>query len=142
MKSSRNGRERLRIKSARNMTVPLSSETTTISRPVKSRAMSRDRSRMRRASWRSVIKMRSTSLRQRGGTPLRVRAGSAREDCLMSGILPHHLGLPRNFLAQFQFHEHRAGVRIVIVSFDGAEAQRSIKRYGFFHRGEGIQTHV
>ena len=52
MKSSRKGSERCRIKSARNITVPLSSETTTISRPVKSRTMSRDMSRMRRAIWR------------------------------------------------------------------------------------------
>jgi hypothetical protein len=68
MKSSRNGSERLRIKSARNITVPLSSETTTISRPVKSRTISCDICSMRRAIWASVIKMRSTSLRHRGGT--------------------------------------------------------------------------
>ena len=68
MKSSRSGSDRCRIKSARNITVPLSSETTTISRPGKSRSMSRDMIRMRRAIWPSVIRMRSTSLRQRAGT--------------------------------------------------------------------------
>src|SRR5208283_1803508 len=68
MKSSRNGSERCRIRSARNMTVPLSRETTTISRPRKSRSISRASPRMRRAICSSVMRMRSTSLRQRGGT--------------------------------------------------------------------------
>src|ERR1017187_7927058 len=68
MKSRRNGSERWRTKSARNMTVPLSSETTTISRPRKSRSISRAITRMRRAICSSVMSTRSTSLRQRRGT--------------------------------------------------------------------------
>src|ERR1035437_1313300 len=68
MKSRRRGSDRFRIRSARNITVPLSRETTTISRPVKSRSMPRDMLRMRSAISSSVIRMRSTSLRQRVGT--------------------------------------------------------------------------
>src|SRR5208283_4418340 len=68
MKSRRKGSERWRTKSARNMTVPLSNETTTISCPRKSRSISRAIWRMRRAICPSVMRMRSTSLRQRGGT--------------------------------------------------------------------------
>src|ERR1035441_8130026 len=64
MKSRRSGRFRCRIKSARNITVPLSSETTTISRPRKSRSISRARVLMRRAICSSVMSTRSTSLRQ------------------------------------------------------------------------------
>src|SRR5581483_6062919 len=67
MKSRRKGSERWRIRSARNMTVPLSSETTTISRPWKSRSISTNISRMRRASCRSLMSMRSISARQRVG---------------------------------------------------------------------------
>src|ERR1700722_3737734 len=64
MKSRRSGRLRCRIKSARNMTVPLKSETTTVSRPRKSRSISRARIFTRRASCSSVIRTRSISLRQ------------------------------------------------------------------------------
>src|SRR6266404_4070316 len=50
------------------MTVPFSTEMTTISRPSKSRSISTDISRMRRAICFSLMSTRSTSLRQRVGT--------------------------------------------------------------------------
>src|ERR1041384_1015987 len=62
------GSERCRIRSAKNMTVPLSSDTTTRSLPVKSFSICRVSLAMRRASCFSEIRMRSTSLRQRTGT--------------------------------------------------------------------------
>src|SRR5260221_1529667 len=50
------------------MTVPFNNEITTISRPSKSRSISTDISRMRRAICFSPMSTRSTSLRQRVGT--------------------------------------------------------------------------
>src|SRR5436190_7062348 len=86
MKSRRSGNDRLRIKSARNMTVPLRRETTTVSRPEKSRAISRDISSIRRAICVSVMRMRSTSLRHRGGTTAPVRAELAGRRDFMTGV--------------------------------------------------------
>src|ERR1022692_407846 len=108
MKSKRKGNEICRIKSPRNITVPVSSETITISRPLKSRSISRDIRRMRRASCSSVMRMRSISLRQRGGTLRRAlweRETAVFRIGLSIGIAS---GLPRHFLAKLSFWKPRA----------------------------------
>src|ERR1039457_5463023 len=105
MKSRRSGREMCRIKSPRNMTVPVSSETMTISRPVKSRSISRDIWRMRRASCASVMRMRSTSSRQRGGTVAWALAERETAVVCIGFSIDIPPRLPRNFSLKFQFQK-------------------------------------
>src|ERR1041385_4226373 len=96
---------------------------------------------MRRASISSVMRMRSTSARQRGGTGVRGLA-SLVEAVLRIGqmvFLPQPL--PRSFSTKHEFHEHGAAVGVVVVRCDTLEAERFVKGNCLLHGAERVEPH-
>src|SRR6266567_71949 len=142
MKSSRSGSERCRIRSARKSTVPLSTATTTNSRPAKSRWIARDSSRMRAAICAWEIRILCISPRQRAGA--RSEASICARGVLNFGVTRAGrwgidlVRLQPSF--QFQLQVNGVGARIVAVSPAVFEAQRTIQCNRLFHRSERVQS--